>query len=143
MKPRLIILTASIIFGSSFFYFLGRSEGPGPKITKILQDDGLSLEDFDKRVNNKTKIVLVYFSADWCIPCVKLKPIIEQITKEQIKTVDVLELDADKNPKIATHFEINTLPLFVIYKQGKKVWEYNAFISKEDLTSKLDLYSGK
>jgi thioredoxin 1 len=104
------------------------------------QDSGLSVEEFYKKVNIKDRIVLVYFHADWCVPCIKLKPAIQQITEEEKATVMVLSLDVDKNPAVSTHFEINTLPLFMIFKNGKKVWENNTALSKVELVKKLDLY---
>jgi thioredoxin 1 len=109
----------------------------------LCQDQDLSVDDFNKKINIKDRIVLVYFNADWCVPCVKLKPSIEQITAEQKQGVMVLDLDVDKNPAIATHFEINTLPLFIIYKDGKKMWENNTALSKAEIVRKLDLYKPK
>lgn len=108
-----------------------------PAFTQI---EGLSVEAFQTKVNNQQKIVLVYFHADWCKPCVKLKPIVEQIEAEEKASVEVLKIDADKNPAVALQFEINTLPLFMIYKNGKKVWEYNAFMQKAELIQKLNLF---
>lgn len=106
----------------------------------IKQDTGMTVEGFLKKVDNKEKLVFVYFNADWCVPCVKLKPIIEQIEAEEKASVEVLKIDVDKNPKVALHFEINTLPLFMIYKNGKKVWEANMFMQKSDLVSRLHIY---
>jgi len=107
------------------------------------EDPGMTVEEFYRKVNVKDKLVLVYFHADWCVPCIKLQPAIEQITNEEKETVMVLSLDADQNPAITTHFEINTLPLFMIFKNGKKVWENNTAMSKNNLVDKLNLYREK
>src|ERR1051325_1686503 len=96
------------------------------------QDDGMSIEEYTRKTENKEKIVLVYFSADWCKPCVKMKSIVEQLEKEEKDKMEVLNIDVDNNPRIALHFEINTLPLFYIYKDGKKKWENNTFMNKAD-----------
>ena len=104
------------------------------------QNDGMSIEEYLRRVDNKEKIVLVYFSADWCVPCVKLKPTIEQLATEEKDHAELINIDVDNNPKIALHFEINTLPLFYIYKKGKKVWENNTSMSKADLQKKIRMY---
>ncbi len=98
------------------------------------------MNDFLKKTENKDKIVLAYFKADWCAPCIKLKPIIEQLEAEEKEKVEILIIDTDHNKKISQHFEINTLPLFHIYKNGKKVWENNTALSKADLQKKLALY---
>ncbi len=135
-----ITLIAFLLFGGTFYFFAkSSSESPINK-TVPQQDEGLSVEAFTKKVSTKEKIVLVYFHADWCVPCIKLKPIIDQIEKEQSKVVEILELDVDENPKIAIHFEINALPLFMIYKDGKKVWDHNAFLTKDELLGRINLY---
>src|SRR4051812_14301813 len=85
------------------------------------QPTGLSIEEYLKMVN-KEKTVMVYFNADWCVPCIKLKPFIEQLQNER-KEIELIPLDVDDNPKVALYLEINALPLFIVYQKGKKVWE--------------------
>jgi thioredoxin 1 len=115
----------------------------GSSFTAFAQEENLSVEDFNRMINRQDKIVLVYFNADWCVPCIKLKPVMEQITAEEKATTNVLSIDVDKNPDISKHFEINTLPLFIIYKNGKKVWENNTALSKPDIKAKVDMYKEK
>ena len=100
----------------------------------------MSIEDFKKKNSNKNKIVLVYFYADWCVPCIKLKPEILALENETNEFCEVLKIDVDNNPIIAEYFEINTLPMFVIYKNGNKSWENIGLQTKVQLKTKLDLY---
>ena len=100
----------------------------------------LTVEEFFKKVNIKDTCVFVYFNADWCVPCVKLKPVIKELEKEHHGKIKFLKLDVDKNPNVALHFEINTLPYFIIYKRSKQVWSNNTFMSKEKLSAKLNQY---
>lgn len=135
---RISFAIISILFLTQFISMAQNSH------SKIKQDNGgLTVDAFYMKVNNKERIVLVYFSADWCVPCIKLKPTIKQIEEEEKERVEVLNLDVDENPKIATYFEINTLPLFILYKNGKKVWERNMFTSKADLLKAINLYAIK
>ncbi len=117
------------------------TNGKSSKLFPGKQDSGMTVETFLQKVNNPQKIVLVYFHADWCVPCIKLKPVIEQIESEENAKAEILKLDVDKNPKVAQYFEINTLPLFMIYKNGKKVWEKNMYMEKSDLVSRIHFYS--
>ena len=110
------------------------------KSNSVKQEGGMTVEDYNRKTANTEKIVLAYFHADWCVPCVKLKPTIAQLETEEKEKVEILSIDVDNHPKIALHFEINTLPLFIIYKNGKKVWENNTSLSKADIKKKLDLY---
>ncbi len=111
-----------------------------PERAKTKQEDGMTVEEYLKKTENKEKVVFVYFKADWCAPCIKLKPAIEQLQTEEKEKVEILVIDVDENKKIATHFEINTLPLFIIYKNGKKVWENNTSLPKAEIQKKLNLY---
>lgn len=104
------------------------------------EEKGLTLEQYNQKVSYKEKIILVYFNADWCVPCIKLKPVIEQIEAEEKESSRLLKINVDDNPEIATHFEINTLPQFYIYRNGKIVWQYTGILSKKDLSDKLHLY---
>lgn len=108
--------------------------------SKIQDEKGMTLEQYNQRINNKEKIVLVYFNADWCVPCIKLKPVIEQLETEEKDKVVVLKINVDDNPEIATHFEINTLPLFYIYRNGKIAWQYTGIQGKKELSEKINAY---
>lgn len=109
---------------------------------KLKQDneEGLTVEQFLKKVNKKDTVVLVYFNADWCVPCIKLKPVIADLDKEVSSYAKVMPVDVDDNPLVATHFEINTLPMFMIYKNGKNVWKHTGYLVKADLNAKINLY---
>ena len=61
----------------------------------------------------------------------------ENETKEYC---EILKIDVDENPLIAQYFEINTLPMFVIYKNGNKSWENIGLLTKMQIKSKLELY---
>jgi thioredoxin 1 len=132
MKHLVITLTAILAIGIAYSFSL--------KNNAVRQEGGMTAEDYIKKTLNREKIVLAYFKADWCVPCIKLKPIIEQLSEEEKEKVEILIIDADQNPKVAQHFEINTLPLFIIYKNGKKMWENNTFLPKSELQKKLNAY---
>lgn len=132
MRNLAIGLTAILVIGIVYSFSL--------KNNTVKQEGGMTVEEYIKKTQNQEKIVLAYFKADWCVPCVKLKPIMEQLTVEEKEKVEILIIDADKNPKVSQHFEINTLPLFILYKNGKKVWENNTSLPKTEIQKKLNLY---
>lgn len=101
---------------------------------------GMTVEEFQKKVAVSKKPILVYFHADWCMPCLKLKPEMRDLTNEIKEYCELLSIDTDANPKIAEHFEINSLPMFVIYKDGKKTWENIGLLTKAQVKSKVDVF---
>jgi thioredoxin 1 len=74
------------------------------------------------------------------VPCIKLKPVIEQLEAEEKDKAIFIKINVDDNPEIATHFEINTLPLFYIYRNGKIAWQYSGIQTKKELADKIALY---
>jgi thioredoxin len=140
---RIIIpLLAFIAIAMCLYFFMccDRKIVASSSHKTIQPEKGMSIEDFNKKVSNKNKIILVYFYADWCMPCIKLKPEILALENENKEICEILKIDVDDNPIIAGHMEINTLPMFVIYKNGHKSWENIGLQTKVQLKSKIDLY---
>lgn len=101
---------------------------------------GMTVEEFQKKVAVSKKPILVYFHADWCMPCLKLKPEMRELENETKGYCELLSIDTDANPKIAEYFEINSLPMFVIYKDGKKSWENIGLMTKAQVKAKVDVF---
>ncbi len=98
---------------------------------------GMTKESFEK-ILQSDKIVLVDFYAEWCQPCKKMAPYLEEIKNEMGQTVEVVRIDADKEPAIATSLNIEALPTLIIYKKGKSVWRNEGYVEKSDVVKKLN-----
>jgi len=79
------------------------------------------LEDnsFDQTI--RSGVVLVDFYADWCGPCRMLTPVLEQVAKESAGQVMVAKLDIDKNQKVASAYQVTSVPTMILFKNGKEV----------------------
>lgn len=86
---------------------------------------------------NSNKLVLIDFYAEWCSPCKKMKPYLEEISKEMKDKVVVIRIDADANKSLAKELKVDALPVLLLYKAKKMVWSNKGFISKEELVKKL------
>lgn len=95
------------------------------------------------QLTTKKSLVLIDFYAEWCAPCKKMKPFLEEIDKEMAATVDVVRIDADAEKDLCKKLKVDALPVLVLYKNGKEVWKHKAFISKEDLVAKIKSFSNK
>jgi len=84
--------------------------------------------------NNKT--VLIDFSTQWCVPCKKMKPIIEDIQREN-PNVKVLFIDADANKELVKKYQIKGVPVFIVFKNGEEYFRKVGFCNKEELTNQL------
>ncbi len=68
---------------------------------------------------SKGKIV-VDFYATWCGPCSMLAPVLEKIASEH-ENVDIIKVDVDKAPEIASKFGIRSIPTLILFEEGKAV----------------------
>ena len=77
-------------------------------------------EEFKETINNSHKLVVVDFYADWCMPCLMLAPIIEELA-ERIKEVKFVKINVDDNQELASKYGISSIPCLVIFKDGQEV----------------------
>lgn len=105
--------------------------------------DGMTLEEFNKKIQGKDKPVLVYFSANWCAVCAKMKPLIEKTQIDYAQKIDLLKIDTDIEKRIAEEYEIDALPVIVMYKNGFRQWVYVGLIDEKTLFSKINPYLTK
>jgi thioredoxin 1 len=64
-------------------------------------------------------LILIDFWAEWCGPCKKISPILDEIAQE--RGLWVGKLNVDENPKITSQYGINSIPTMVLFKNGKPV----------------------
>jgi thioredoxin 1 len=76
---------------------------------------------FVSDVLQSDKIVLVDFWAEWCGPCRKVAPVLEEIANEMSDKVTVVKLDIDANPETARAYKVMSVPTLTIFKGGKPV----------------------
>ncbi|MEI7527044.1 MAG: thioredoxin domain-containing protein, partial [Mariniphaga sp.] len=66
----------------------------------------------------------------WCDPCKKMKPYLEEITKEMGDKVLVQRINVDDNQAICKILKIDALPVLQLYKNSIVVWSNKGFIEK-------------
>lgn len=60
---------------------------------------------------------IYYFTADWCQPCRKTKPIVEELNREQ-KNVHFQLIDIDDNHDLVKQFSVMAVPTFILFEDG-------------------------
>ena len=86
---------------------------------------------------NSDKPVLVDFYADWCGPCKQMPPILKDIKSELKDSVRIIKVNVDKNPMIATKYQIRSIPTVIIFKNGEVQWTGVGLQDANELTSVL------
>ena len=65
--------------------------------------------------------VLVDFYATWCGPCQMMAPILDKVNNQLRGRLQVVKIDTDNYPQLASQYEINALPTLVLFKNGQPV----------------------
>ena len=91
-------------------------------------------------VTNSSKVVLVEFYATWCPHCRKMMPVVEQVKELLDGRVPVYQFDIDKNREAADAVGVESVPTFIIYRDGEMVWKHSGEIDGEVLLSRIETF---
>ncbi|MBR4156634.1 MAG: thioredoxin fold domain-containing protein [Bacteroidales bacterium] len=156
MKKILIAILSIFLFASC-----GNNEKKDKK-TEPIQEENIVVEedtfvktlDYKKFIKNvwdietypdsvvyKGKLPCVIdFYADWCGPCKKIAPIMEDIAREYDGKIIIYKVNVDKEPKLSTVFKIRNIPtVFFFPKEGQPLSQVGG-LSKEEYTSIINKY---
>jgi thioredoxin len=74
---------------------------------------------FEDLLESSNVPILVDFYATWCGPCQMMAPILEQVGATLRDRLQVVKIDTDKYPNLASKYQIEALPTLVLFKDGQ------------------------
>jgi thioredoxin 1 len=77
--------------------------------------------------------VLVDFYADWCGPCKAMAPVITDVARAVQGKGKVIKINIDKNVTTAQTYNVQAVPTFMLFKNGRPVWRHAGMIDKNSL----------
>lgn len=97
----------------------------------------VTTDNFRNEVIEADKPVVVDFWAEWCGPCKKLSPILEEVAEELGDSVRITKVNVDEQRNLGAMFQIMSIPSVLIFKDGEKVDEFNGLRSKDDIVAQI------
>ncbi len=94
---------------------------------------------FEQEVLMSENLTIVKFGAEWCGPCKKLDPIIDEIAVEN-GAVKVAYVDIDGDGALAAEYGILSVPSTLFFKQGKVMTSIIGLVPKAKLQAAIDQY---
>lgn len=99
----------------------------------------LTSSNFPSQVLNASGTVLVDFWAEWCGPCKMIAPLLDQIADAHAGKVTIGKVDVDKNPDLASQYNIRAIPTLIIFQNGQVKEQIVGMTSRPVLEQKLGL----
>ena len=75
--------------------------------------------------------VVYYFTADWCNPCKKTRPIVEEMNRETHTKFQIIDVDSEL--ELTKVFEIRSVPTFILIEDGKEINRITGAQNKDQL----------
>ncbi len=117
---------------------VARSEARRPRASEVRRVLHADKSTFDKHVLRSETPVLVDFYAQWCGPCKKLSPTLDELAAENPEA-RIVKIDIDDSPELASRYGVKSVPSLLIFKSGRVVAKQSGVVGKAQLLSMLDL----
>ena len=98
----------------------------------------LTGKEFDSYI--KDGVVLIDFFAEWCMPCLMMAPVIDELAEKYKGKVKFGKINIDSEGSLANKYGIRSIPNFVLFKDGVKVDQFVGAMSAENFDGKLKKY---
>ncbi|MBS1571176.1 MAG: redoxin domain-containing protein [Bacteroidetes bacterium] len=97
----------------------------------------MSIAQYESMIG-ENPVLLIDFYANWCEPCKRMKPYLDEIDRTMKDKVKVLRINVDKNKKLVKDLGVDALPVLMLYKDRSMVWKEQGFVPKEVVLEKLN-----
>ena len=94
--------------------------------------------NFQAEILDSDKVTVVDFFADWCGPCRKLSPILEEVEQELSANVNFAKINTDENITMAQQYQVSGLPTLLVFKNGEVVERMVGLMPKSSIITNIE-----
>ena len=80
---------------------------------------------------------MVDFGAEWCPPCKKMEPVLQNLQKNNPDKFTLVKVDGGNDEAILKEYKVTALPVFIIFKDGKQVWRKDGIADEKEIAAQL------
>ncbi len=99
-------------------------------------------ENFAEAVLRSAEPVLVDFWAEWCGPCRRLAPVIENVAEEAAGKARVVKVNVDAAPALAWRYGIQGIPTLILFKDGAEKERIVGSAAQDAIAALIDRHAG-
>ncbi len=81
----------------------------------------MNKSEFQQKISESNKPVIIDFWATWCGPCMMTKPILDKLGKEYADKVEFMPINADESREVLEQFHVMGIPTVITLRDGKEV----------------------
>jgi len=81
----------------------------------------MNITEFQQKISETGKPIVIDFWADWCVPCKMTKPTLEKLGVEYAEKVTFIPINADDSQEILDQFHVASIPTVITFRDGKEV----------------------
>jgi thioredoxin 1 len=91
-----------------------------------------------QQIIQDSKPVLIDFFAEWCGPCKMMPPILNQLKANMGSSLRILKIDVDKNPDVASKYQVRGVPTLLLMRSGKILWKQSGVLQAGELQQVIE-----
>jgi thioredoxin 1 len=125
------------------FFLVAGCENPSAMNESSPNVKHITQGEFADEVTRCATPVVVDFYATWCGPCREFSPLLDRVAGGFTDKIKFVKINVDESPGIAQNYQVEAIPLVLLFKDGKLADRLTGVVTEADLKSKLAALAAK